>query len=342
MKHVKNIFGNSIIFGASDIKGKIYVTCTACMSIFSEFLSWANNNKQRFVKNPEMADSIIVLSCQVTDLAILNDIKTLEGLKLLSKKKDYYIGGCLAYRFDIPINAKRLENIKMDYHFIDNTDLIDYATPFWIKDFKEREGEGNLFRHMYPLRIGVGCSNKCKYCTIRTTRGKAYNLDINKIENEFISHDDILIIADSISSKQISELCSLARKHKKPLSIRNIEPTEAIKSYNNISDISKQGLLKILHVPIQSSCKETLIDMNRNVDTTIDFIKKAKDLKSYTELATNIIIDYKKYNNPNIYELRKTFDHISWNPYWDGIWDRELAETRYNKYLGGVNYVEGI
>jgi len=27
------------------------------------------------------------------------------------------------------------------------------------------------------------------------------------------------------------------------------------------------------------------------------------------------------------------FDYVSWNPYWDGIWDRQKAEERYKKYI---------
>ena len=29
------------------------------------------------------------------------------------------------------------------------------------------------------------------------------------------------------------------------------------------------------------------------------------------------------------------YDYVSWNPLWNGKWDRKLAEQRFRKYLGG-------
>ena len=55
---VKNKFGSGDIYEAADMSGNIYATCAACMSIYAEFLSWANGNKNRFVCEAEDAISI--------------------------------------------------------------------------------------------------------------------------------------------------------------------------------------------------------------------------------------------------------------------------------------------
>jgi ribosomal protein S16 len=38
-----------------------------------------------------------------------------------------------------------------------------------------------------------------------------------------------------------------------------------------------------------------------------------------------------------------TYDYVSWNPLWNGKWDRKLAEERFEKYLGkGAEFNETI
>ena len=165
-----------------NLEGKVFMTSAACMSVWADGLSWANAHKDRVTLNPEEADSIIVLSCQVTDLAILNDIRTLEKYQERYPGKRYFTSGCLAHRgdIDLPEFIERLELPKEDYQPIFNRNLIYYEKPFWVPDFKEQDTEladGHLLRDMYPLRIGKGCPNKCTYCTIRKTRGKFEKYD---------------------------------------------------------------------------------------------------------------------------------------------------------------------
>lgn len=339
MRKIKNSFGEGILYEQQDIEGKIYVVCSACMSIYSEFLTWANAHKDRFTLDPAEADSIIVLSCQVTDLAILNDLRYLERMFYYGDKH-YYIGGCLARRFDIELDypefqIRRLDNVRLDGKIIYNKNLIDFAKPFWVKDFKENEEElknGHLFRDMYPLRIGVGCKGKCNYCTIRETRGQAYEIEPNI--DEFLSFDNILLIADSPSTEQIIKWINISMEYQKPISIRNLEPTQAVKCWDHILTLVKFNLLKILHVPIQSSYYKTLNDMGRNTNSTLIFLELAEFISRRVILATNIIIDYKDYPNPDMEYLNRVFNYVSWNPYWDGKWDRKVAEIRHKSYIG--------
>ena len=46
MKTVKNRFGESFLYDIDDIAASgVYVVCTACMSVWSDFLSYANSDK---------------------------------------------------------------------------------------------------------------------------------------------------------------------------------------------------------------------------------------------------------------------------------------------------------
>ena len=63
MKKITNKFGEGIIYNIDDLKGKIYATSAACMSVWSDFLSWANANENRMTDNYMEADCIVVLGC---------------------------------------------------------------------------------------------------------------------------------------------------------------------------------------------------------------------------------------------------------------------------------------
>ena len=355
MKVVKNKFGEGELYDSSDLKGKIYARCCACMSVLSDFLSWANLDPDRFVKTPEEADTIIILGCQVTDLAVLNDLRHVESIyeSLMGNlstddkntlNKDIFMGGCLAQRFDIelPPFIKRLNVIRDLKTSITNRNLVDYAKPFWVKDFKDTDdnlSDGNLFRNMYPLKIGAGCQSKCKYCNIRFTRGETYEQKAYDQLDEFLQHDNVVLISDNPTVQQIKDWCDIAIKYNKPFSIRNVEPQNAINSYESLLLASKKGVLKIFHCPIQSSYNMVLKIMNRNVNATQDFINKVSELQSYgVIIATNIIIDYNLNGTviPNHDEdfMKSKFDYYVWNPYWDGILNRKKAEKRFKKYLG--------
>ena len=335
MHKTKNKFGEGVLYGADDLHGKIFCSCSACMSIYSEFLTWANTFAYAMTKDPEKSENIIILSCQVTDLAVLNDLRTLESYMEKFPGRKFFVGGCLARRFDIdlPEGVKRLDALSVDNTIIKDFEFVKYEKPFWVKDFTDdgmELDEGHLFRKMYPLRIGVGCKNKCTYCTIRVTRGEYREVPFS--QNEFLKNEDVLLIADSPTSSQIIDWCGSALVNKKQISIRNIEPKTVRKIAPTLLMIAQRGLLKYFHSPVQHTNKKALLQMGRNpddADFTIIFSNLLRTLNVIT--ATNIIVDYMGYGNPS---LSSEFDYVSWNPFWDGIWNREKAEKRFSHYFG--------
>jgi len=343
----KNKFGTAEIITQKEfekLEGRFYVRCVACMSIFSDFASYIQgektmSSKQFFVSTPEDADYIIVLGCQVTDLAVLNDLNHIKELQQYNKP--IYLGGCVAQRFDITLeNTKRLDVIRNENHFINKiseTPEIDYAKPFWVKNFKSSDddfAQGNLFRNMTPIQIGAGCHGKCEYYTIKDTRGKYFESSIKEDDFIYSTENNIVLIADSPSINQIQNWCKLVLKKNKPISIRNVEPHVVVKCKNELLELSQNGLLYILHSPIQHLNQEALKDMKRNVETTMNFINLLPEFrKNKTKLATNIIIDYKNYDNPCFEKMKLLFDYVSWNPYWDGKWDLKKAQERWDKYF---------
>ena len=342
MKKVKNIFGEGNLYDKNDLGNKIYATSAACMSVWSDMLSFANKEKERFIDNPKDADSIVVLGCQVTDLAVLND---LEVAKKLHEEtgKDIYMGGCIAQRMDIPLPdyIKRLDVVREYNIDLVDRNLVHYEKPFWVPDFKESDDnlkDGNLFRNYYPLKIGAGCHGKCKYCTIVHTRGGYYEAVPENQIDEFLNHENVVLISDSPTPSQIKSWCKIAADTNKDISIRNIEPQNLIQCREELLDLADKKLLKVVHCPVQSFDEELLRAMNRSVVATNKAIELLKELKAKGVVtATNIIIDYtvgdKLYENHDKEKLNETFDYYSWNPYFDGNFDMERAKQRFKKYI---------
>lgn len=342
MKEVKNKFGEGILYQERDLKGNIYATSAACMSVWSDLLSFANKYKERFVTESVKADTIVVLGCQVTDLAVLND---LEVAKKLHQKtgKDIFMGGCLAQRMDIPLPSyiKRLDVVREIGIPLNDRSLVNYEKPFWVPDFEDSEDnlkDGNLFRNYYPLKIGAGCHGKCKYCTTRHTRGDNYALVAESQIDEFLNHEHVVLTSDSPTVLQVKSWCKIAKKCNKEISIRNIEPQNLIQCREELLDLAYNGLLDIVHCPVQSFDEELLRVMNRNVEATKQAVLLLHELKDNGVItATNIIIDYtvdgKLYKNHDKEKLAENFNYYSWNPYFDGNFDMERAKTRFKKYI---------
>ena len=337
-----NKFGEGTLYQIEDLKGSIYFECAACMSLYAEALSWANAHPDRIVKTALEADNIVMISCQVTDLAVLNDLRRLEAIKKEREARDskhnYYICGCLARRFDIelPDGLLRLDHVREDYQWINDRSLVTFAPPFWVPNFdnevRGRLEDGYRMRDQYPLRIGVGCTNQCSYCTIRVTRGTPYRLDGKRLVEEFMHFDNVVLVSDSPKPSQIKWWSSIALAENKRISIRNVEPWVALKSWDSLEELSTHSLLDTLHVPVQSVNPDVLRKMGRDPDSTLHFIARAQLLREFSHVITNIIIE-DSHRAPDIDCVEKLFDSVAWNPMWDGTWDREKAAERFKRYF---------
>jgi tRNA A37 methylthiotransferase MiaB len=335
-----------------DVEGTFYFVCEACLSIYADTLSWCNAYPERVSKYADQTDNIVILSCQVTDLSILNDLNKAKLYHEKYPEKIIWISGCLAEREDIilPDYCNRLHQPRKNYQrIIDNT-MVYFDDPFWVKNFVQYQKDdfksGNLFRYHYPLRIGKGCNFNCTYCSIKKCRGQyeEYN-NYNSVDELLYTYKyvnkNIVLVADSPTVEQMKYWIKIVKDNNIKISIRNIEPQITMKIKDELVDIARLGLLNIFHCPVQSSDIEVLKDMGRHVDDTISYINVlSKVLKENgVKLATNIIIDYKNYLN-NFSQIYNIFDVVSWNPYWDGKFDMNNAQIRWTKYIENYKNVE--
>ncbi len=348
---VENRFGMGEICSIHDVlmnHQKIYCECTACMSVLTDFWSWISDGNEEFMtRDPREADAVIVLGCQVTDLAVLNDIRRVEELREQNNTAEFYMGGCLAQRFDIPLpaNVKRLDVVRSVGTRLDQScrALVTWQKPFWVGHWNDDDdalAQGHLFRDAYPIKIGAGCKKTCAYCTIRDTRGDCFEIPAKQQEHEFAKckSEEIVLISDSPTVQQVKDWCKLSKRYQKPISLRNVEPSVAAQCRPELIDAALHGVLKTLHCPIQSGNSNVLSAMHRDVVSTNEFLSFVSLLKKYGVLiATNIIIDYpvgkQIVKNMDADWLNRHFDYWSWNSYFDGHWNRMKAEERWTKYL---------
>lgn len=376
MKKLTNRFGTEEVYEISDIESKydkVLIASAACLSVTSDAWSYTGvygaENPAKFVSIMEFASeyymdkgeksfAVIVLGCQVTDLSILNDIRTAEMYKNKYSKADIFMGGCLGQRFDIelPEFIKRVDVFRNEKcsDIERGKNIVNWENPFWV-DSNEFElmrnnpySEGNLFRDSYPLKIGAGCHGKCKYCTIRDTRGQSYEANVKDFESELRhvpSGRGIVIVSDSPTVNQMFDLYDIAMRNSRVISIRNIEPDVATNCdvRAKLLIMASKGLLEVFHCPIQSNNPEVLKAMNRNVEATMKAIYLMQDLRKMGVIvATNVIINYRVVNedgtstlypNLDIKWLNSNFDYWVWNPYFDGKWDIEKAKKRFEYYI---------
>lgn len=326
------------------IKTPVYFLCAGCTSLYAEALSWANANPETVTSDLNLAKSVVVLGCQVTDLAVLNDMQILEKLSSSFAKTNIYVSGCLGRREDIPLpkGIRRLANMRSDYQILYDFNLVQWADPFWLKPEDKDDHIKNRFRDDYPLRIGVGCHGTCAFCTIRKTRGIAYDLDsvtqLAEAAQAMKTGKGITLTADSPKAKIIRNWLKLGGRFgmlgawSKNLSLKNVEPHVMLSMKDDLIEAANFGALRTVHSPTQNPNSNAADIMNRAPikPEFFDLIQKLKD--SDVKCATNIIIDYPGLDNPTDKEM-SLWDIVDWNPYWDGIWDREKAEQRMAKYF---------
>lgn len=351
MRIENNCFGNGELYDLNDLFGKTYLACAACLSVYADALSVTMRYPLCFTGNPDEAENIIVFGCQVTDLAIYNDFRSIEGFMASYPEKTYFMAGCVAKRFDIPMpgNVLRMELLAEDYREIVTRELVQWAHPFWLQSMENDSDvystkQGNLFRNQYPLRIGTGCNGKCTYCTIRHLRPHSKLMDYGKLvaEAKKHQHEGIVLVSDAPEYQQIVDWTEIAKNHGIQISLRNVEPQIVVMAENEILELASLGYLKQFHSPIQAINPDVLNHMGRSVPHVFRLIEIVKSLRKFgVKCATNIIVDYMDYPN-DFKQVYAAFDYVSWNPYWDGKWNgMEASEVRFNQYIRDGKFNNG-
>ena len=308
-----------------DLKRPITIISVACRTVTAEWENWAQQLSPSEISGLSDARTVVILGCQVTDLAILNDLRTAERFQNAWPGKEIVLGACVAARGDVDFDFPRV-TLPLGIANLDSTRFssqrVNWLQPFW----SSRE---TFLREGVSVRTSRGCQSACAYCSINRVRG---GHEVYSISPQNVVPGSVLV-ADSPSADEVHAFLDAARLNKAPISLRNLEPEVAFGTKAETMAMAEAGLLDTWHVPIQSTNPEVVGKMRRDPIVVSKIISLADDLRRIgVKTATNIIENFVPGDTSP--DADGFFDHVSRNPYWNGHWDRSMAEDRWTRLIG--------
>lgn len=245
--------------------------------------------------SPE-ADVFVLMTCGFSKSIEDGDF---EALKMILKYKKpsakVIVGGCIVRiapeRLDKEFDGDRFD--AKSYHLID--DFVEHDIPF-----SEIE-DGNVmnFTDNYFIHIQDGCNHRCSYCAIWRAAGKSTSKPIDQVISEFKygirqGFKHFYFLGECMGSygldfgSNFGELLDEVGKLEGDfdLLIEDISPVYFLNNYESIKKLCQSGVLRSVHVPIQSGCDRILKLMRRGGDMK-EVMAKMKELK---EIAPNVTL----------------------------------------------------
>lgn len=147
------------------------------------------------VKNPELADVIIVNTCGFIEDAKTEAVDTI--FRMAEYKKDnckaLLVTGCLAQRYpDAVADIPEVDGILGTYGYDKTADIVNAAlegkrpkdvsgTADYLDKMSDREISTKYYAY---LKIAEGCDNHCAYCAIPSIRGRYTSRSMESLLSE--------------------------------------------------------------------------------------------------------------------------------------------------------------
>jgi ribosomal protein S12 methylthiotransferase len=148
----------------------------------------------KFIKDPEIADIIIVNGCAFIEDAVSDSIDTVLLLRNVNKKAVLVVVGCLAQRY-----GDKLLEIMDEIDLVIGTGSIE-KIPELISNGKSevKSNLGFLGKYLYNIprvtpyhyryiKIQEGCDFKCSFCLIPKLKGSSHSKALNSIREEILN-----------------------------------------------------------------------------------------------------------------------------------------------------------
>jgi tRNA A37 methylthiotransferase MiaB len=307
-----------------ELKRPIAIVSAACRTVTAEWENWAQQLSSNEFSDLEGAQTMVIIGCQVTDLAILNDLRTAEHLQTIYPDKKIVLGACVAARDDISFDFPRV-TLPLGIANLDASTFsvrhVKWLEPFWSP-------QETFLRDGVSVRTSRGCLSACAYCSINKVRGghEVYPLSRRSVV------PGAVLVADSPSANEVRAFLGASHLNRAKVSLRNLEPEVAFGTKVETTVAAEAGLLGIWHVPIQSTNPEVVGKMRRDPSMLEKIISLAADLRRLgVKTATNIIENFVPGDTSP--DAESLFDHVSRNPYWNGHWKRSIAEARWTNLI---------
>lgn len=277
----------------------------------------------KFIKDPKIADVIIVNGCAFIGDAVSDSIDAILSLRNKNKKAILVVAGCLAQRY----GDKLLETMD-EIDLLIGTGSMEKISELISSGKSEVNSNiGFLGKNLYNIprvtpehyryiKIQEGCDFKCAFCLIPQLKGASHSKELNSIREEILnlpeSVKEIILIGQNTTSwgkdltdknnlvHLIEEIASIFHGwirflYFHPLSISK----ELLKTMHDIPNV-----VDYLDIPLQHISDSVLSDMNRcygrkEVEEMLDMIISTGDFT----LRSTFIVGFPT-------ETRKDFDEL--------------------------------
>jgi len=302
-------------------------------SIVREF----NKRKYKIVNNYIDADVILINTCTVTHRSDSKCKQTIRKCYKNNPRATIIVIGCYAQ-----VSWDEISNIKgIDYIFgvHDKFRLFDYFimpgkknTPCIVvnpinKINKAVSKQGSFYNRTRALvKIQDGCNQRCTYCIVPFTRGKARSVAEEKILYQIKNliskgYKEIVLTGVHIGKygKEKREKDSLAKllekitalPHLGRIRLSSIDSVDISDRLLNIIAGSKK-ICNHFHIPLQSGSNRILKLMNRNY-TIKEYLNKIETILSYFDiigLGTDVITGFPGESDFDFNNTYKTISEI--------------------------------
>ena len=182
----------------------ISLGCAKALVDSEKLIGALKNTNYDITDNPEDADTMVINTCGIIDMARQESIDTILQATELKKKgtlNKLVVMGCLSERY-----AKELSKDipEVDYFFGSN----DHVKIMQLLTGKEFSQDDPIFlrsiltpQHYAYIKIAEGCDNGCSFCSIPIMRGLQKSRSI----------DSIIWEAEKLSDQGVKELLIIAQ-----------------------------------------------------------------------------------------------------------------------------------
>lgn len=253
--------------------------------------------------SPE-ADVFVLTTCGFSKSIEDGDFDALKMIHQYKKPSaKVIVGGCIVKiapdRLDKEFDGDRFD--AKSYHLLD--EFVEHDIPF-----SEIEN-GNIMNNTdnYFIKIQDGCNHRCAYCSIWRAAGKSVSKPMDEVIKEFqygirqeFKHFYFLgecmgaygLDFGSNFGELLDEIGKLEGDF--DLLIEDISPQYFLKNYESIKELCVKGVIRSLHVPVQSGNDRILKLMRRAGDMKLvtEKMKEIKELAPDITLSSAVIVGF--------------------------------------------------
>ena len=314
---------------------KFYIYTLGCKVNTYESSVMANNLKKAgFEELNEYngADIYIINTCTVTNTAGNKSLKMIRQAYRKNNKAIIIVVGCLS---QVESNVvSKLPGVAIILGNKNKSKLTQYIKEYQISkeqiidiyDLSKSDFEcmklDNTKQTRAFVKIQDGCNNFCSYCIIPYTRGDVRSKNRDAVLEEINAlvdngHKEIVLTGihtghygSDLENYDFADLLNeiVMINGLERLRISSIEITELDEKVLNVIKNSKI-IVDHLHIPLQSGCDKTLLEMNRKYDIQYfkDKVSQIRKIRPNISLTTDVIVGFP---NETDEDFNMTYDNI--------------------------------